>query len=126
MTGAEKSRESNDHINSDKDYILRAKDIIPPFRKQAETTGPASAQENTQTGKVKIPKFDLAEQIMAKQRKIVANKRKGPSQKNQAQSQKLEAELTGPDMEKSPSTELENRIITDIVARDIEKLLAGF
>jgi hypothetical protein len=71
-----------------------------------------------------IPKFDLAEQILAEQRKLSSVKRKGPGEKTKVRSPKrvepsispIEEPLIGPDQE---------RIIAEIVARDIENLIAN-
>ena len=63
-----------------------------------------------------IPKFDLAEEIMAEQRKITAIRRKAPGEKKELQSQEAEAER---------AQSYQEQIITEIVARDIERLLRG-
>ena len=64
--------------NSDKQNdtsVFRAEDIIPPYNKKAHSISGAVQGAN------EIPKFDLAEQIMAEQRKITAIKRKAPGKK---------------------------------------------
>ncbi len=73
-----------------------------------------------------IPKFDLAEQIMAEQRKITAIRRKAPSKKGEPPAQEREAESIGYTIQQPPLTLSEQgQIIAEIVARDIEKLRRG-
>ena len=85
-------------------------------------TGPADAgQEKSQ-----IPKFDLAEDIMAEQRKITSIKRKAPGKKVEAQSQEPEVELIGYTIEQpTPALSGQEQIVAEIVARDIERLCKG-
>jgi hypothetical protein len=70
-----------------------------------------------------IPKFDLAEQIMAEQRKITAIRRKAPSQKTNSPDRQPQIKSTGYAIEPPQRVLLEkDLIIVEIVARDIEKL----
>jgi len=83
-----------------------------------------------------IPRFDLAEQIMAEQRKITAIRRKAPGKKTKAPDQQPQAQSTDYAIKQPPSTRTSQRsaasqssilseqeqIIAEIVARDIEKL----
>lgn len=70
-----------------------------------------------------IPKFDLAEQIMAEQRKITAIRRKGPGQKTKFPDRQPQIKSTGYAIEPPQRVLLEkDLIIAEIVARDIEKL----
>jgi len=98
-------------------------------------------------GRVGIPKFDLAEEIMAEQRKITAIRRKAPGKPQQIPSQDRaagkktepcpsdgrgelpaqgrEAESIGYTIQSGNSAGTlpeQRRIIAEIVARDIEKL----
>ena len=105
-----------DILQSKKD-ILRAHDIMPPYKKKTQQeaktqeTGeairsadaPETSVEKEETGGIRpteekpagaveaqrdkgeIPKFDLAEEIMAKQRKISAIRRKAPGKKFETQ-----------------------------------------
>jgi len=85
-------------------------------------------KEETETLREKgeIPSFDLAEEIMAKQRKVTAIKRKGPGRKNEAQKLKPETQPVEHIIEQSkPVLPEQERIITEIVARDIERLCRG-
>ncbi len=71
----------------------------------------------------KIPRFDLAEEIMAEQRKITAIKRKAPGQKTEAQRLKPETPIDDHTIEQpKPLLSEQDKIIAEIVARDIERL----
>ena len=111
--------DNNKQIDTDilqsKADILRASDIIPSSKKKKSVE---TAQKQAE-----IPRFDLAEEIMAEQRKITAIRRKGPGGKNEAQSQINKVKSIGcavaESTQKQPQQE---QIIAEIVARDIEKL----
>jgi hypothetical protein len=76
--------------NSDKQGdadVLRAQDIVPPYNKKIhqkrdcqkmETDDMSAEGADVEQKKGKIPKFDLAKEIMAEQRKITAIRRKAP------------------------------------------------
>ncbi len=70
-----------------------------------------------------IPKFDLAEDIMAEQRKISAARRRAPNKKFQVQSYQEQVQYTG-FLSSLPAPVLseQEQIIAEIVARDIYKL----
>ena len=119
--------------------ILRAEDVIPPFNQKKEP--PQKQSSNTETPAQKtseIPKFDLGKQIMAKHRKNASTKRKAPK----AASQKTGTEYNGvqnvieraflshqkkqstkPIPIPTPIPTPYEKIISEIVARDIKKLL---
>jgi len=85
-------------------------------------TEPADAVQEAN----EIPKFDLAEQIMAEQRKITAIRRKAPGKKTKTPDQRPRIQSTGYAIKQPPPTLPEHeRIIAEIVARDIEKLYRG-
>ena len=69
-----------------------------------------------------IPKFDLAEQIMAEQRKMAAVKRKGPGRKAEPARRPRQADSIGHALKPPPVLSEQDQIIAEIVARDIEKL----
>ncbi len=76
-----------------------------------------------------IPKFDLAEQIMAEQRKIAAVRRKGPGKKTRAETGGVEDVLAGAaagrdklSVSLQQETFLEPEAVAKIVAEDIERL----
>jgi len=72
-----------------------------------------------------IPKFDLAEQIMAEQRKITAIRRKAPSRKTKTPDLPPRIESTRYANELPRALSEKELIIAEIVARDIEKLYRG-
>jgi hypothetical protein len=93
-------------------------------------------------GRGGIPKFDLAEQILAEQRKITSIRRKAPGKKTEPRpsdgrgeppAQKREVESIGyPARQKTGGVQQplltlseQGQIIAEIVARDIEKLRLG-
>jgi len=77
--------------------------------------------------KAEIPRFDLAEEIMAEQRKVTAIKRKAPGKKTEAERSEPEAKAVGYTTIEKPAPTLpeQDRIIAEIVARDIERLCRG-
>ncbi|NIP27253.1 MAG: hypothetical protein GWN67_11310 [Phycisphaerae bacterium] len=123
--------------------VLRARDIIPsasPYRNIADKEEnsqetipnapypPAVKNTPVETDQKtsEIPKFNLAEKIMAEHRKITAIRRKAPGEKDGDQKQEREAEPakdTAGQL-KSPLSE-QRQIIAEIVARDIEMLCRG-
>ena len=71
-----------------------------------------------------IPKFDLAEQILAEQRKIAAVRRKGPGKRTKAPTpQKVKPSIHP--IEQLSICDEQEQIIAEIVARDIENLVKG-
>lgn len=79
---------------------------------------------------LEIPKFDLAEQIMAAQRKLAAMRRKGPARKPNAAPVAVKCEIAGPVPAASApepvrSSSQAEPIIAEIVARDIRQLCGG-
>ena len=77
---------------------------------------------------LEIPKFDLAEQIMAEQRKLAAMRRKGPVRKPSAASAKREMAASVPVASAPEPARLSSqveKIIEEIVARDIRQLCGG-
>ncbi|MFA5252005.1 MAG: hypothetical protein WC454_05405 [Phycisphaerae bacterium] len=83
-------------------------------------------KEKTETSEKtpNIPIFDLAEEIMAEQRKITAIKRKAPGQKTEAQRLKPETRIDD-HITEQPLLSEQEKIIAEIVAKDIEKLCRG-
>ena len=138
--------ESNtDYNKQDDDSVLRAEDIVPPYNTQKhreqplkDTDSPLNENQEDQVEaetaessdiaqKVnEIPKFDLAEQIMAEQRKITAIRRKAPDRKSKVPDRQPRIQSIGytaePLVRELPEKDL---IIGEIVARDIEKLYQG-
>ena len=69
-----------------------------------------------------IPKFDLAEQILAEQRKLSAVRRKGPTKRAKAPAPK-KVHPVAHIVEPPPILSEQEHIIAEIVARDIENLV---
>jgi len=92
-----------------------------PAGKDAKPAKQADAmQENNG-----IPQFDLAEQIMAEQRKNASVRRKGPDRRVGAPKEKRKVEPVGHTIETQPALPEQEQIIAEIVARDIKKLCKG-
>ena len=69
-----------------------------------------------------VPKFDLAEQIMAEQRKNASVRRKGPAKRVQPAKRQPKLDPVGHAMMPQPMALGQEQVITEIVARDIERL----
>ena len=83
---------------------------------------PTDAEQKTNA----IPKFDLAEEILAEQRKITSIKRKAPGKKVETLRYERKPDSIGLAIEPSkPAIFEQDQIIVEIVARDIEKLCSG-
>jgi len=82
----------------------------------------SNKQSNADNKSSEIPKFDLAEQIMAEQRKIAAIRRKGPGKKAETTKQQYKVESITHTVKPPPMLSEQEQIIAEIVARDIEKL----
>jgi hypothetical protein len=96
-----------------------------PTRPENEMNSRPAEFEDAMDKATDIPKFDLAEQIMAEQRKVAATRRKGPGKRVDApKRQRLEP--VGPAVvEPSPVSSEEEKVIAEIVARDIQDLCRG-
>lgn len=117
------SDNTNNNITSgtpDND-ILRSEDIILPFAQKPRTNNP-QPQKNTNPD---IPKFDLADDIMAEQRKTISIKRKSPSQKFQQPQQSGPIQQPLIDEQDALPLSEEDRLIRELVAQDIERLCRG-
>ena len=123
-------------IDNAEKNVLRAGDIMPPYGPKLDKNGkwqektppdrPIATKSSKDIPIAEIPTFDLAEQIMAKQRNISAVKRRPPSQKSNFQQQTPQGQSINIALESTGLSvsvlSKRNRIIADIVARDIEKL----
>jgi hypothetical protein len=99
--------------------VLRAADVIPPFRSDS------ASGDNPETPDP-IPTFDLAESILAEQRRVASGKRRRATSASsrgmgEASSFRPVVQPFGPPRD---LTEL-HRIVADIVSRDIERLCTG-
>ncbi|MFC1603464.1 hypothetical protein ACFL5F_00410 [Planctomycetota bacterium] len=92
--------------------------------KSAAKKAPAVCEDTMQENSG-IPKFDLAEQIMAEHRKITAIRRKGPAKKANPPKKLHPAEFINRNDKPRSIVSEPGQIIAEIVARDIEKLCMG-
>lgn len=125
MSKADNNEQTDADILQCKEDVLRARDIIPSTSKR-DKGDLAPLLPSAEEKGVEIPTFDLAEDIMAEQRKTSATRRKAPGKKTEDKSQELQAEVVGytigqPTLAKSE----QDRIIAEIVARDIARLRRG-
>jgi len=103
--------------------ILRARDIIPGSEKPAK-------KEKTEESE--IPRFDLAEDIMAEHRKVTSGKRKAPLKKTEV-TDEMNMQVKPQDRTNKNNISREamqlasemEQIVAEIVARDIERLCRG-
>jgi hypothetical protein len=122
----------DDDILQGREDVLRAKDIIPAAPSSAkEDSGILSlklSQQSPDQTKIEkndkeIPQLDLSENIMAGERKVSSAKRTAPVKED------MEREHTRPSSkayffnQSTMTTDEENRLLSQIVARDIKKLL---
>jgi len=84
-------------------------------------TSHAAGFNDATPGASEIPQFDLAEEIMAEQRKVAATRRKGPAKKVEAAKQE-KPEPIAPIVEMFHIPSEEEKVIAEIVARDIQQL----
>ena len=149
----EEKRKVDEDILRCRDNILRAWDIIPPFGPEKQESDqeaiprieqfitpvnedvkpPQSPQKApiqirsipgfedilSDSAEQDIPQFNLGEEILSEQRKVSSSKRKGPGTEPQAQKQEP-AGLTPP---QTPPASPQQRIIAEIIARDIEEMV---
>ena len=135
--------DKNEKLDSDilecKEDILRASEIIPPYNTEkkeqiqektdikeaepvkADEAKPLETKEIGQ-GRSEIPRFDLAEEIMAEQRKITAIKRKSPEKKMGAEPRAAVESFRYALEPQRLTTSGQEDIIAEIVARDIKRL----
>jgi hypothetical protein len=103
---------------------IPAKGTTPLPRSVVSVNKKEQAETSEETPE--IPSFDLAEEIMAEQRKITAIRRKAPGQKTEAQRLKPETQIVDHIIEQpKPLLSEQEKIIAEIVARDIERLCRG-
>ncbi len=109
---------------AEKDNILRAKDIIPSRK---------TTSNDDDINPADIPRFDLAEDIMAEQRQLIAIRRRGPGSPAQipVTTPQLSSDLPLASRYSNDRGAFEgidagwDPIIESIVTRDIERLCAG-
>ena len=88
----------------------------------------ANKTETARTSQADIPRFDLAEEIMAQHRKATAIKRKSPGKKTEVRTEKKSYKQKSEAADYMAGEEIsanEDLIVAEIVARDIERLYSG-
>lgn len=113
-----KSKKDKNKGKEDKkaEKVLRAKDIIRPFETSSTDKPPKKDNE--------IPSFDLADEIMAEQRKLTSSTRKSPSKKIEPL-RPAGTFINGPAENSESVNPQQEQIIRDIVRRDIESRCIG-
>ncbi len=147
--------DNDTRMKTNMEKVLRAMDVIPPFRPgeardsneaplgraapsrpQGQRRRPSSqksarAAESAGPGvqKAGIPEFDLGERILAEQRRVTARKRRPPGAAEGRQADRVDETQASPRMPLALPGEHDlmqlQRIVADIVARDIESLCRG-
>jgi hypothetical protein len=93
--------------------VLRARDVIPPFDKNAQPPKDG----------VEIPSYDLAENILAEQRRAAGRRRRGPGRAGAGPGACPQKAGHGDPPLRASQDLLElQRVVAEIVARDIERL----
>jgi hypothetical protein len=119
---AESSKKSEDNRRKKSSKKTNSR----PAEKMAQLVNePQDGSEDAMQENSEIPKFDLAQQIMAEQRKITAIRRKGPGKLTKPPKKQHPAESIAHNFQPHPILSGQGQIIADIVARDIEKFCKG-
>ena len=143
MSNANSDEQFDRDTKQQKADVLRARDIIPGAPPYGDIAGkeenlqekvpnapyppamktpPVDLDQKTS----EIPKFNLAEKIMAEHRRITAIRRKAPGETDVNQKQEREAEPAKDTAgQPKPAVTEQKQIISEIVARDIENLCRG-
>jgi hypothetical protein len=101
--------------------VLRAADVMPPFKYD-------NASCDNQRNRDPIPTFDLAESILAEQRRLATGKRKRSSRSREVPTTAVREEsVAGGVFQERSSVDLAalHQIVAGIVSRDIERLCTG-
>ncbi len=114
---AEKDIQADDLKTPRGPEILRAKDVIPG------AVGPAGKGDGVSS--TDIPRFDLAEDIMAEHRRLTAGRRKGPGDPAPADLTPVKKPFLSRYGFSEGFNAAGDPVIADIVARDIERLCRG-
>lgn len=123
---AQSNRAGNKESESLLEAVVKANKKASPRKavsNSSESTGKNTDFTSTsKNAKRSVPSFDLAEELMAQQRKITAAKRKSPGTKTAAPQSPVQIESAS---RKEPVLLEQSLIVAEIVARDIERLCAG-
>ena len=125
------SRQNDTGDGQRREGPLRAHDILPPYNKQVPRKSISKDADQSkdifsagpQANDSEIPTFDLAEKIMAEQRKNTAAKRRAPGIAANPPGRQAAHITTTRAVKLSAISSSEHKvIIAEIVARDIQKL----
>jgi hypothetical protein len=122
---AENERQTDDLKPPRRPDVLRAKDIIPGAAPSADGQGVSNTD---------IPRFNLADDIMAEHRRLTAGRRKGPTSPSPAEKAPV-SRPSAPIPDRKPFQSrygfsngfntAADPVIADIVAKDIDRLCRG-
>ena len=96
-----------------------------PVDEAEEPAGDVKGPSEEEKREGEIPRFDLGEGLMAEQRKSTAGRRRRPGEKAAAEAEKKAEPVRDTTKERDLEEAEEDRIIAEIVARDIERLYRG-
>ncbi len=106
-----------------KSEVLRAQDIIPSAESKSEQ-GNSMAAGDAKIVQNGVPRFDLATEIMAQQRKLTSSRRKKPENKVQPAREELHAKASAASTKAfALPTSVHASVIAEIVKRDIQRML---
>jgi hypothetical protein len=112
--------EQNNLQNPD---FIPIKEVQPSKKPNLSLDNTGLEPENTENTKPQIPTFDLANEIMAEQRRITAVKRMGPGKKTDSRGIKTQFDSNNLiELQPSADPAQKNQVISEIVARDIQSL----
>jgi hypothetical protein len=107
----------NNRNKRNNDDALRSSDIIPLYNMPSAHKVPKEAA-NAKQQEREIPKFDLAEEIMAEHRKVTSSKRKAPQSHYLIPDTRYRILDTGRELR----IEKQQQIIAEIVSKDIVQM----
>jgi hypothetical protein len=96
-----------------------------PVDEAEEPAGDVKGPSEEEKREAEIPRFDLGKELMAEQRKVTAGRRRRPGEKAAAEAEKKAEPVRDTAKERDLEEAEEDRIIAEIVARDIERLYRG-
>lgn len=139
--------EVNHNRRPQRKRVLRARDVIPPFDRSILPSDDGAADAESLVARPaprehpvradagatprslpieagQIPTYDLAENILAEQRRVAARRRRAPGRMEEISVAPIHGIIARPSIPENASQDLLElqRIVAEIVARDIERL----
>ena len=131
-----------DRKKKDDSGVPRAGEVAPALGEDVETKNPrkrpmaagkkaspaaskAAKSSDQEKRASEIPKFDLAEKVLAEQRRATAGRRKSPGSKGRAADKEPGAASADRAAESTSASSEEEQVISEIVSRDIRRLCGG-